>query len=61
MMHFRFVMKYPAEEPGLCVCRECVVAAFNENVALRRALLEAHNFAQENNIPYYRVELKEAA
>lgn len=54
-----FIMKYPADEPGLVVCRECKIKAFYQHVALGTALLEAHNFAKEHNIPYYRVEPKE--
>lgn len=59
MKVWTFVMKYPASEPGLVVCRECKVQAFYEHVALETALVEAHNFAKENNIPYYRVEVKD--
>lgn len=54
-----FIMKYPAEEPGFVVCRECKIKAFFQHVALQTALVEAHQFAKENNIPYYRVEAKE--
>jgi hypothetical protein len=54
-------MKYPAEEPGLVVCRECKIQAFYQHVALESALVEAHKFAKENNIPFYRVEPKEEA
>lgn len=54
-----FVMKYPAEEPGFIICRECTIQAFYKDTALQTALLEAHKFAQENNIPFYRVEPKE--
>ena len=54
-----FIMKYPAEEPGLVVCRECKIQAFYQQTALESALLEAHKFAKENGIPFYRVEPKE--
>jgi hypothetical protein len=54
-----FVMKYPAEKPGLVVCHECKIKAFYQSKALETALVRAHNFAKENNIPYYRVEPKE--
>lgn len=56
-----FIMKYPADEPGLIVCRECKIQAFYQHVALESALMEAHVFARKNNIPYYRVEAKEDA
>lgn len=55
-----FVMKYPADDPGLVICRDCKVQAFYKDVALKTALIEAHNFAKEHNIPYYRVEEKES-
>ena len=56
-----FIMKYPADKPGLVVCRECKIKSFYQSKALETALVEAHNFAKENNIPYYRVEPKEEA
>lgn len=56
-----FIMKYPADKPGLVVCRECKIKAFYQSTALETALVEAHNFAKEHNIPYYRVEPKEEA
>jgi hypothetical protein len=55
---YTFVMKYPAKESGLVECRECQIQAFSKETALQTALLEAHNFAIKNNIPYYRVEEK---
>ena len=52
---FKFIRPHP-DKPGYVSVNECVVQAFCYETALQRALLEAHKFAIENNIPYYRVE-----
>lgn len=56
MNTYTFRMVYPSNDPQYRVVRECKVAAFSYDVALKRALVEAHHFAIANNIPYYRVE-----
>lgn len=56
-----FTMKHPTDKPGEIVCRDCKIQAFVYETALKSALLEAHNFAKEHNIPFYRVELKKEA
>lgn len=53
---YTFRLIYPSNDPKYQTVRECKVAAFSYEVALKRALIEAHHFAIENNIPYYRVE-----
>lgn len=52
---FKFIYQ-AKDKPGYVNVRECKIAAFYYDTALKRALLEAHEFAIENNIPYYRVE-----
>lgn len=44
------------DNKGYIRVNEIKIQAFYYEVALERALLEAHKFAKENNIPYYRVE-----
>ena len=56
MPTYTFRMVYPSNDPRYKVIRECKVAAFVYDVALKTALAEAHHFAIANNIPYYRVE-----
>lgn len=56
MNTYTFRLVYPSHKQGYNNVHECKVAAFNYEVALQRALVEAHHFAIENNIPYYRVE-----
>jgi hypothetical protein len=56
MNTYTFHLVYPSHKQGYNNVHECKVAAFNYEVALQRALVEAHHFAIENNIPYYRVE-----
>lgn len=53
---YTFRLVYPSKDPKFKNVHECKVAAFSYDVALQRALVEAHHFAIENNIPYYRVE-----
>lgn len=53
---YTFRLIYPSNDPQQRIVRECKVAAFSYETALKRALLEAHHFAIANNIPYYRVE-----
>lgn len=50
------LIKPDQDRPGYVQISECKVQAFYYETALQRALLEAHKFAKENNIPYYRVE-----
>lgn len=56
MPTYTFRLIYPLDKQGYVAVRECKVAAFSYDVALKRALVEAHHFAIEHNIPYYRVE-----
>ena len=56
MTVYTFRLIYPADDPQHRIVRERKVAAFSYGVALQLALVEAHHFAIENNIPYYRVE-----
>ena len=50
------IIRPSQDKQGYVIVNECKIQAFYYEVALKRALLEAHNFAIENNIPYYRVE-----
>ena len=56
MATYTFRLVYPSDNPQYRVVRECIIEAFSYDVALKRALVEAHHFAISNNIPYYRVE-----
>ena len=52
---FKIIRPHP-EDPNFRVVNEIKIGAFVYEVALQRALVEAHHFAIANNIPYYRVE-----
>lgn len=52
---FKLIRPAP-ENPGYNRVNEMKIQAFYYEVALKEALFEAHKFAIENNIPYYRVE-----
>lgn len=55
MPTYTFRLIYPLDN-GYKAVHECKVASFSYETALKRALIEAHHFAIEHNIPYYRVE-----
>lgn len=56
MTVYTFRLVRPADDPAFRVVNEIKIAAFVYEVALQRALTEAHHFAIANNISYYRVE-----
>lgn len=56
MNKYTFRLVCPYDDQNYKCFYEIKVAAFSYEVALQRALIEAHHFAITNNIPYYRVE-----
>lgn len=52
---FKLIRPAP-DNPGYVQINEMQIKAFYYETALQTALLEAHKFAKENDIPYYRVE-----
>jgi len=54
---YTFKLIRPAQDkPGYVQVNEMKIQAFYYETALKDALYEAHKFAIEHNIPYYRVE-----